>query len=42
VLALCDEALEVGFGLRDRVRPRDAERIEALLARLFAQRVFET
>jgi hypothetical protein len=34
MLAFRDEALEPGARLRDRVRPRDADRVEALRAGL--------
>jgi len=37
-MALRDEALEVGLGRADRVRPRDADRVEALRARLARER----
>jgi hypothetical protein len=38
MLALRDEALEVGLRGSDCVRPRHADRVEALRARLIAKR----
>jgi hypothetical protein len=38
VLARRDEALEMRLGVPDRVGPRDADDVEALFARLGAQR----
>jgi hypothetical protein len=37
VLAFRDETLEMRLGVADRVRPRDADRVEAVLARGRAQ-----
>jgi len=38
MLAFGNEALEVGLRRPDRVRPRHADRIETLRARLFGER----
>jgi hypothetical protein len=38
MLARRDEALEMRLGMGDRVGPRDADDVEALFARLRAQR----